>query len=180
MNLIERVKAILVSPKTEWTVIDSESGDATFLLTNYVAILAAVPAVASFLGYSVIGLPIGRSLLFAIFTYVVYCAAWYIEGYVIDWLAPRFGAQRSLASALKVSAYSSTAAWLSGIFQLIPALGILGIFGLYSLYLLWIGLPALMKSPREKTLGYTAAVVVVMIIVMVVVMVILGTLLRPW
>jgi hypothetical protein len=177
---MERVKAILVSPKTEWTVVDGESGDPTFLLTNYVAILAAVPAVASFVGYSVLGLPLGRTLLLAVFTYLAYCLAWYLEAYVIDVLAPSFGGQRNLPSALKLAAYSSTAAWLAGIFHLVPALGILGILGLYSLYLLYTGVPVLMKAPRERALGYTAAIVVIMIVTMVVAMIVLGLLLRPW
>lgn len=179
MNLMERAKGILLSPKTEWAVIDSESGDATFLFTNYVAILAAVPAAASFIGQSVLGWPIGRALVSGIFLYVLFCAAWYVQGYVIDALAPTFGGTKSLPSALKVSAYSSTAAWLAGIFQLIPALGILGILGLYSLYLLWTGLPVLMKSPREKALAYTAAVVAIMIVIMIIVTFVLGFLMWP-
>lgn len=179
MILMERVKAILLEPHKEWTVIDGESGDPAFLLTNYVAILAAVPAVASVVGQAVLGLPLGLALLSGVFWYVVFCAGWYVQGYVINLLAPRFAGQRNLASALKVSAYSSTASWLAGIFFLIPALTILSAVGLYSLYLLWSGLPVLMKSPREKALAYTAAVVVIMMVVMVIVMVILGTLLWP-
>jgi hypothetical protein len=119
-------------------------------------------------------------LLFAIFIYLFYCLAWYVEGYVADMLAPTFGGQRSLASGLKLSAYSSTAAWLAGLFHLIPALSILGVVGLYSLYLLWTGAPVLMKVPRERALGYTAAVVAIMIVIMVVVTIALGALLRPW
>jgi hypothetical protein len=52
MNLVERMNAILLTPKTEWEVIDRETGDQTYLFTNYVAILAAVPTVAVFIGYS--------------------------------------------------------------------------------------------------------------------------------
>jgi hypothetical protein len=179
MILMERVKAILLEPQKEWTVIDGESGDATYLLTNYVAILAAVPAVASVVGQAVLGLPIGLALLSGVFWYIVFCAGWYVQGYVINLLAPTFTGQRNLASALKVSAYSSTAAWLAGIFFLIPALTILSIVGLYSLYLLYSGLPVLMKAPREKALAYTAAVVVIMMVIMVIVMIILGALLWP-
>jgi hypothetical protein len=180
MNLVERVKAILLTPKTEWTVIEAETGDANYLFTNYVAMLAAVPAVAAFLGYSIAGLGIGRALIFGIFLYVIYCAAWYVEALVIDALAPTFGGQKNLPNALKVSAYSSTAAWLAGIFQLIPPLSVLSIVGLYSLYLLWLGLPALMKSPPDKATGYTAAVVAIMIVIMFVVILILGMFISPF
>jgi hypothetical protein len=163
MNLVERAKAILLSPKTEWQVIDGETGDPTYLFTNYVAILAAVPAAAAFIGYSFAGMGVGTALFLAIFLYVFYCVGWYVEALVIDALAPTFGGQKNLPAALKVSAYSSTAAWLAGIFQIIPPLAILGIVGLYSIYLLWLGLPMLMRTPADRATAYTAAVIGIMI-----------------
>ena len=54
MNLVERVKGIIVSPKTEWPVIAGEPGDAGYLFSNYVAILAAIPAVCGFIGGAII------------------------------------------------------------------------------------------------------------------------------
>src|SRR5262249_5106839 len=107
MNLVERVKAILLTPKTEWAVIEGESGDPQYLFTNYVAILAAIPAVCALLGYSIAGLGAGHALIFAIFSYVIYCIVWYVGALVIDALAPTFGARKSLPDALKVAAYSS-------------------------------------------------------------------------
>jgi hypothetical protein len=174
MNLVERVKAILMSPKTEWPIIESEAGDAQYLFTNYVAILAAVPAVAALIGYTFAGMGMGRALVFAIFLYVIYGAAWYVEAFIIDALAPTFAGVKNFNNALKASAYSSTAAWLAGIFQLIPRLSVLGILGLYSIYLLWLGLPVLMKSPADRATGYTAAVIVIMFVVMFVVMLVIG------
>ena len=174
MNLVERVKAILLTPKTEWQVIDGETGDQTYLFTNYVAILAAVPAVAVFIGYSLAGLGVGRALILGVFFYVIYCVAWYVVALVIDALAPTFGGQKNFAAALKVSTYSQTAGWLAGIFQLIPPISVLSIVGLYSIYLLWLGLPALMRAPQERATAYTAAVVAVMLVIMIVVIIVLG------
>ncbi len=57
MNLVERVKAILLQPKSEWPVIEREPGDAGYLFTNYVCIVSAIPAVCSFIGTVIIGLP---------------------------------------------------------------------------------------------------------------------------
>lgn len=71
--------------------------------------------------------------------------------------------------ALKVAAYSSTAAWLAGIFILIPALGFLQILGLYSLYLLYLGLPRLMKTPEDKALVYTAIVIVAAFVIIAII-----------
>jgi len=174
MNLVERVKAILLTPKTEWAVIEGESGDAQYLFTNYVAILAAIPAACALLGYSIAGLGAGHALIFAIFSYVIYCIVWYVGALVIDALAPTFGARKSLPDALKVAAYSSTALWVAGIFLLIPKLLLLNILGLYSIYLLWLGLPVLMKAPQDRVTGYTAAAVIAIVVIMFVIAAILG------
>jgi hypothetical protein len=55
MNLVERVKNILITPKTEWDVINGETETPTSLLPKYVIILALIPAAAAFVGYGLIG-----------------------------------------------------------------------------------------------------------------------------
>src|SRR6266480_4373807 len=93
----------------------------------------------------------------------------YVVARVIDYLAPRYGGTRDLTGAFKVSAYSSTAQWLVGIFALIPALSALSILGLYGLYLLYLGLLVVLKVPAEKAMSYTVAVVVAVILVFIVI-----------
>ena len=94
----------------------------------------------------------------------------FIVGYVIDFLAGTFGARKNLESAMKVSAYAPTAAWVAGVFNLIPGLGFLAILGLYSLYLLYTGIAALMRPAASNALIYTIAVIVCAIIVWVVIL----------
>src|ERR1700674_160875 len=148
MNLVERVKAILLTPKTEWSVIEREPGDVAYLFTNYVAILAAIPAVCSFIGAVLIGIPIVPALIGAIVGYALTFVGVYVMALIIDVLAPTFGAQKNAANALKLSSYTPTPYWVAGVFLLIPGLRVLtAIAGLYGLYLLWVGLPPLMKSP---------------------------------
>jgi hypothetical protein len=43
MNLIERVKGILVDPKAEWPRVKGEPGDIAYLFANYVAVLRQFP-----------------------------------------------------------------------------------------------------------------------------------------
>ena len=50
MTLIERVQAILLRPKQTWPVIAAEPADAATIYSRYVVILAAIPAVAGFIG----------------------------------------------------------------------------------------------------------------------------------
>jgi Yip1 domain len=179
MNLVERVKAILLTPKTEWPVIEGEPGDAKYLFTSYVAILAAIPAIAGFIGTSLIGftvptvgtirLGIGAGILNAILTYVMAFVISYVVALIVDALAPTFGGQKNFDSALKLTVYSYTPGWLAGIFAIIPSLAFLSILGLYALYLFWVGAPVLMKVPRDRAIGYTAAVIVCAIILAVVI-----------
>ncbi len=178
MGLVDRAKAILLAPKTEWATIDSEPATIGSIYSSYVIPLAAVPAAASFVGMSIIGasflgtsirIPIATGIEGAIVRYALTLAGVYIIALVIDALAPTFGGTKNSVQAFKVAAYSSTAAWVAGIFMVIPALGILGILGLYSLYLLYLGLPVLMKAPAEKAMGYTVVVVVTVIIVFVII-----------
>jgi hypothetical protein len=179
MNLVERVKAILLTPKTEWAAIDGEPGDPQLLFTNYVAILAAIPAVCRFIGMSIVGVNmpmvgtyrvgIVSGLIGAVVYYVLSLVMVYVMALIIDGLAPTFGGQKSQPSAMKLAVYSMTPVWLVGIFLLIPGLAILGILGLYGLYLFWLGAPPLMKTPEDKSIAYTAAVVVCGIVISVIV-----------
>ena len=169
MNLVDRAKRILLSPRTEWEVIDNEPTTPAQLFTGYAMPLAAIGPIAQIIGYSVFGItvpfaghyrvPIGSAITSALVTYVLALVGTYILGLIIDALAPTFNGQRSQIQALKVAVYSSTASWIAGIFQLIPGLRLLTILGLYSLYLLYLGLPVLMKSPRDKAVAYTAVVI---------------------
>jgi Yip1 domain len=168
MNLVERVKGIILSPQTEWPVIAGESGDAGYLFRNYVAILAAIPAVCGFVGRLLIGGSIIRALIGAVIGYLLTFVAVYIMAWVVNQLAPTFSGQKDFPSALKLTVYSATPSWLAGVFLLIPALGFLRILGLYSLYLLYLGLPPLMKTPPEKAIWYTIVSIVCAIIVWIV------------
>jgi ABC-type Na+ efflux pump permease subunit len=102
-------------------------------------------------------------------TYILTLVGVYILALIIDSLAPTFSGEKNMKQAFKVAAYSYTPGWLVGVFTIIPALSVLGILGLYGLYLLYLGLPILMKSPKERSTGYTVAVIVAAIIIFVVI-----------
>lgn len=176
--LIGRAKAILLTPAEEWPRIEAEPATIGGIYRSYVIPLAAVPAVAAAIGallfgYSALGItyrpPVMSVLSTAIVQYLLALAGVYVLALVIDLLAPRFGAVPNRLQAFKVAAYSSTAAWLAGIFSILPALAWLGILGLYSLYLIYLGLPRLMKAPEDKALSYTIVVVLVGIVVAIVI-----------
>ena len=171
MDLVTRARNILLKPKEEWPVIAGETTSTAALYKSYIAPLVAIPALAAFIGMSLVGMPmigrigIGIGLAMMVMQYVLGLAAVYVLAMIIDVLAPNFGGEKNMGQALKVAAYSMTAAWLAGIFAIIPMLGVLSILGLYSLYLLYLGLPVVMKAPAEKATVYTIVVVVAAIVI---------------
>ncbi|NOX16656.1 MAG: YIP1 family protein [Chlorobi bacterium] len=179
MNLFDRAKQILISPKTEWDIIKGEETTIQDIFMKYVVILAAIPAVAGFVGFSVFGMsyglgsyhiPVGTGLLWAISTYIFSLIAVYVFAFVIDALAPSFGSSKDLTTSMKVVAYSYTASWVGGIFQIFPALGIIAMFaGIYSLYLLYIGLRNLKEVPQEKMIGYYIVSLIVGIVLFMII-----------
>jgi Yip1 domain len=174
-SIVDRVKTILLQPKSEWPVIDAEPATVASIYSRYVAILAAIPAVCGAIGLSAFGtsMPFGGSIRWgvgfairvAVIQYVASLIGIYVLALIIDGLAPSFGGQKDQIRALKVAAYSATASWVVGLVGLVPALGILRLLGLYSLYLLYTGLPVLMKAPADRAQGYTIVVIIAAIVV---------------
>jgi hypothetical protein len=188
MNLVDRAKNIIMTPTTEWEVIKTETLSTGEMIGGYAAILALIPAVAGFIGKSLIGIsllgssikiPIVPGFLWAVLTYVMSLVSLWIMAIIIDGLAPSFGATKDMNASMKVSVFSMTAAWVAGIFSIIPLLGILGIVGLYSLYLLYVGMKVVKAPAADKLTAYyiitlVVAIVVYFVISMVVSAVVLG------
>lgn len=169
-KLIQRVQDILLKPKDTWPVIDAEPADTQSIYKNYLIYLAAIPALASFIGLSLVGVggfgysvrvPLLSGLMSMVVTYVLALVMVFVMALIVDALAPTFGGTKSQINALKLIAYGSTASFVGGIFNLVPALGVLGLLAaLYSVYLIYTGIPVLMKCPQDKAVGYTAVVIV--------------------
>jgi hypothetical protein len=175
MALMDRAKNILLQPTKEWPVIDTEQASIAGLYTGYIIPLAAIGPLASLIGWSVFGMrlpfvgsmkiPMSFGIRNAVIVYVLSLVGVFVLGLIIDALAPTFAGQKNQIQALKVAAYSYTAAWVGGIFNLIPSLAIIGLLiSFYSLYLLYLGLPVLMKAPQDKAVGYTVVVIIVAIV----------------
>jgi Yip1-like protein len=186
MDLLQRAKNIVLTPQTEWPVIASETIPQGTLITSYVVPLAAVSAVAAFIGgvfigYSVpfvgtVRTPIVNGLVGAVLAVVMAVVLVYVLAAIINALAPTFNTPKDNAQAFKVAIYSITPVWIAGILNIIPALGILGILaGLYGIYLMYLGLLRVMKSPDDKAIAYTAVVTVCCVVVMIVIGVITAT-----
>lgn len=170
MNLVQRVQDILLRPTATWPAIEQEPGDVASIYKRYVLILAAIPALAGFIGMTLIGvggfgmhirMPVLWGLTNMVVSYALSLVMVFVVALIVDALAPSFKGQKNQLNALKLVAYGATAGFVGGIFGLIPSLSVLGLLAaLYSIYLVYTGLPVLMKCPPEKAAAYTAVVVV--------------------
>lgn len=190
-NLVTRVRNLLLQPGAAWDEIDQEQTTVGELYRRYVIPLALIGPIASFIGLTVfgagVGIPgFGVSVRFspvwlvgqAVVSFALSLAMVYVMALVIDALAPSFGAVKDRMQAFKVAAYAPTAAWVAGIFGILPALGIVVLLGaIYSLFLLYWGLPKLMKAPQERSGAYFGVVLVAAIVINIVVMMIAGSVL---
>ena len=171
-KIIQRARAVLVTPRTEWPVIAAEPATVQDLYREYIMILAAIAPVAQFVKLSILGyawhgfrvyrLGMGAGLTAAIVQYVASLAAVYLLAIIVEALAANFGGQPNRLQALKLVGYSYTASWLAGAALILPGLaGLIGLAGaIYSIYLLYLGLPSTMKVVPERAAGYTAVIVV--------------------
>ena len=179
MNIAARAKNILLNPQDEWRVIRGETSSAGDLLRHYVAPLAAIPALAGFIGSAMVGghvlgvsvrTGVIGALAMAVVTYVLNFVAVFLLALTIDWLAPKFKSKPNQALAFKLAVYGWTPAWLGGVFQIIPSLSPLGFLAaLYAGYLIYVGVQELMATPAEEAAMYTVVVMVAVFVMLAVI-----------
>ena len=189
MNLLERIKNIIVTPNTEWGVIDQESDTPNSLLKSYVLPLGIAGAIATFIGSSfigttVFGVKVGGTFAYginqAVISLLSVVVGFYIAIYVIDMLAPTFKSKKDLNKTAQLVAYSNTPALLGALLAVIPSLSTIGaLFGLYGFYLLYLGLPVMKKTPEQQRWPYIIVSIVVMFVVYLVIGAILAAVLAP-
>lgn len=152
MALFDRVKNILITPKTEWPVIAGEAATVQSLYVGYILILTAIGPIA-------IALSLGVGV--ALVSYVIGLAMPFLLAAIVNLLAPVFGGDKNFVRSLQLVAYALTAAWIAGILQFIPVVGtLLGLVaGLYSLYTFYLGAPVLGKCAPQKAVVFTVVVV---------------------
>lgn len=176
-TMISRAKGILLEPRATWKEIDAEFTKPGETWGKYIVPLAAIGPIATTVGMILFGrrvpftsltnpVPIKTAVTTGIAMYVMALISVFVLSRIVSLLAPGFGGQRNDVQGLKAAAYASTAAWVGGVFQILPALSLVSLlFSLYSLVLLYVGLPIVMKVPKDRAMGYTAVVIIVWIVV---------------
>jgi hypothetical protein len=162
MNVVDRIKGILISPRTEWPKVASEPATVQSIYTGYVMILAIIGPIMvllSSLMFPALGFAFGvRS---ALTMYVMHLVTVAVIALIADLLAPTFGGTKDYVRSLKLVAYSITAVWVAEIALIVPVLGGLVVLAgaIYAFYLFFVGAPLLGRASSDKAVPFTIVVV---------------------
>ncbi len=189
MNLFDRAKKMLTTPKTEWEVVAAEQPDSGKIITGYALPFIILGAVAAFIGYGLIGFGVGIytisgtewGLYYALNQAIVGICSILITTFVVDALAPSFNSEKNFPRSLQLVVYGSTPGLVAGLFAIIPILaGIVAIAGaVYSVYLWYLGLGPIKKTPEDKKVAYMIICFVVLVVVYILLGYLIARLLLP-
>ncbi|MGQ1908684.1 Yip1 family protein [Marinifilum sp. RC60d5] len=183
--LIDRVKLVILNPKSAWLKISNEEVQLKDFLTSYILPLALIPTIASFIGYGLIGMgsyfkvaSLTWGLHQAILAFLGAFLGVIISAFCIHKLAASFHTCVSLPNAVKLVGYAYTPTWLAGVFYMVPSLSILGLVaGIYSLYILYLGFVPITNVAEDKKINYFILSLVVVILVSALLSFLIGALL---
>ncbi len=176
----------MLQPRGEWATIAGEFSTVGPIFTRYLVPMAAIGPIAATVGgvvfgergslltFGTIAVSLGTAVQVGVLEYALNLLGVYALAVVIDVVGGAIGGQRNRVQALKVAAYGSTPYWLASVFAVFPRIEPLGMLvGLYSIWLFALGLPPVMKAPRDKSAAYTlltsiASVLLVLVITAIV------------
>jgi hypothetical protein len=178
MTFVQRVQAILLTPRSEWPTIATEPATVQSIYANWVMVLAAIGPVMLIVTSPLMG-GIGFGLRAAVAAYVNSLVAVALLAAVVDVLAPSFGGSKDFMRSLKLVAYSFTSVWVAQVALIVPVLGWLVVLlaMLYGFYLFFLGAPLLGRCSADKAIPFTIVVILCAVVLGIIVQRILFALL---
>jgi len=169
MALLDRIKGILLAPKSEWPKIAAEPDTVQGLYTGWIMILAAIGPLAMLLGMGQLGMAYGVRL--AVMSYVNHLVGVAVIALIVDQLAPTFGGRKDFLASLKLVAYSFTAVWIAQITWLLPPLAMIVMLlaAIYAFYTFFLGAPVLARCSNDKAVVFTIVVLLCAIVLLYIV-----------
>lgn len=175
-KLISEIRDLIRSPGSTFERLKATETSQSEITKNMLIYLAAIPAVAGFLGRVVIGyntafytgyarVSFFSGLISAILMFVLTIIGVYVISYIVNGLAVNFGGEKSELNAFKLTVYSFIPVLVLGVFSLVPSLSGLYILGLYGVYVFYVGAPILMQVKEDKVLTYTVIISLISIVI---------------
>jgi hypothetical protein len=179
--LLKHVWGLISQPELEWEAIREEQCTIGKCYISHTVILAALPAISTYIGATRVGWRIGSgevtrlttdsALLISMAFYFALLFGVFIMGRAIYWMANNFGAQVSLEKSVVFAAYTATPLFLVGVMALYPLLWLNMLIGLvalaYTIFLLYTGVPIVMRVTREQGFLFASAVLTVGLVTLV-------------
>jgi hypothetical protein len=163
---------LLSRPEAEWGAIRERRYGVARAFATHTAVLALIPAVASYVGTTRTGWQIGAGEAvrlteasagrIAALYYLAMLAATFSVASVIHWMSRTYGARQPLGQCYALATYTATPLFLVGVLQLQPILWLNFIVGLpvlgYTIFLFYSGVPVVMEIPEERGFLFSSAV----------------------
>lgn len=175
MTYFGHIAGILKDPKNQWALIEQERYSAKTIFLTQIPILAAIPAIALYVGvtqvgWSVAGEEPGRlaesSALGSAFLF--YFAMWATVAFIagcMHWMEKTYGGEVSLDECLVLTTVTATPLVLSGISFLLPVLWlnvpVAGVALAYSVYRFYSGTSRIMQIDEDRALMFASSILTV-------------------
>jgi hypothetical protein len=170
--LLNNIWGLFFSPKETWKDIRDQQCNIFGCFAGHIMWLAAIPAIAGYIGTTQIGWQIGtREVHFltaqsagviAVLSYFAMLVGVYGMGWMVHWMSRTYGAEPALAQCITFAAYTATPLFLIGLALLFPILWLDMLLGLpavgYTVYLLYTGAPVMLGIPEERAFLLSSAV----------------------
>lgn len=183
MNMFENTIGLLLKPGDTLPLLKEDYTDLKQPLI-YLCILALIPFMATFIGYTAVGfsggpdgnirVPVGSTLVHVVIQYILTVGGVFIFALIVNLLAPKMGGKEDFLQAFKTVVYACTPSLIGGFLSIHPRLSltastagfILGlIIAIYGIYILYQGLLILMECSKTTITTYTVVAVISGIIV---------------
>jgi len=175
MMYFGHIAGILKDPKNEWALIEEEHYSAKTVFLTQISILAAIPAIALYIGVTQVGWsvagqePVRLASASALGSAVLfYFAMWGAVAFIatcMHWMEKTYGGEVSLDECLVLTTVTATPLFLSGISFLLPILwlnvAVAGAALMYSVYLLYSGTSRVMKIDEDRAFMFASSVLTV-------------------
>ena len=177
--------AFLIHPVEQWKKISNAPAEAFDLAVIYPVACALLPALAWYYGTTVVGWTVGGGDVVRLTEASAFkiCIAFYVAmvtsivaiGYSIFWMSRTYGAETSFAKGVAISGFTATPLFLAGLLGFHPLLWLDLVLGTiassWSISLLFIGVPIMMKIPKEQGFLYSSAILAVCLVLLIAILV---------
>ncbi|MBN1571978.1 MAG: YIP1 family protein [Deltaproteobacteria bacterium] len=178
MSIVEKIFGLLLKPGDTLYLLKEERNTLQQTLI-YLCMLALVPFMTTFIGYTAVGfsggpegnirIAVGSTLIHVMVQYILTVGGVFILALIVNLLAPKMGGKENFLQAFKTIAYACTPSLIGGFLSIHPRLSLTGstagfllglIIAIYGIYILYQGLSILMECPKTTILAYTVMTVI--------------------